>query len=114
VTTILCRTGLVTLCALALAACATHTATETPAASTDTTALYQQNCARCHGEQGGGKFGLLMKLTQVDLTEEQIRERIRTGRGRMPAFDQLSDAQTSALARRVVSFRNRPMMKRSR
>ena len=47
-----------------------------------------------------------MKLTQVDLTEEQIRERIRDGRGRMPAFDRLSDAQITALARQVDSFQD--------
>ncbi len=105
-TTALCHTGLVTLCALALGACATHTTMETAAAGTDATALYQQNCARCHGERGGGKFGLLMKLTQVDLTEEQIRERIRNGRGRMPAFDRLSDAQTTALVQLVDSFQD--------
>ncbi len=59
-------------------------------------ALFSKNCARCHGSFGEGK-GKNPSLRGVKMTHEEIAQRIRTGKGKMPAFDKLSDEQIHLL-----------------
>ena len=58
--------------------------------------LFADNCARCHGSFGEGK-GRNPSLRGVNMSHEQIAQRIRTGKGKMPAFKNLSDEQIHLL-----------------
>ncbi len=58
--------------------------------------LFTDNCARCHGSFGEGK-GRNPSLRGVKMTHEEIAQRIRTGKGKMPAFKKLSDEQIHVL-----------------
>jgi mono/diheme cytochrome c family protein len=51
----------------------------------------QQSCMNCHGEQAQGGIG--PKLAGTGLSFEQVLQRVRAGKGSMPAFDagQISD-----------------------
>lgn len=71
---------------------------ENPAASAGT-AVYQAQCAICHGANRAGAppaFPSLVGVTQR-LTDPQIAAILAHGRGRMPAFPSLSSTQTTAL-----------------
>ncbi len=51
--------------------------------------LYEQNCARCHGADGGGLGGTYPMLAGSDMVTgdpEPVIEVIVHGRGAMPAF----------------------------
>ena len=79
---------------------ATPTSTPTQAAG-DPAAVYAENCAGCHKEDGSGGFG-------PDLRGEdnvgRVAEQVRAGGGGMPSFSgDLTDAQIKALAEYVVS-----------
>ena len=56
----------------------------------DTTSLYKNNCASCHGEdrKGSGGFPSLIDIGKSH-TREQIAAVIREGTGRMPNFSHL-------------------------
>ncbi len=71
-------------------------------------ALYQNNCAACHGSDGHGGVGVPLALPdfQYQVSDRYLAETIRRGRpGRvMPAFDGLSAAQLQALVQYVRSL----------
>ncbi len=56
----------------------------------DTTSLYKNNCASCHGvdRKGGGSFPSLVDVAKTH-SREQIASVIRDGTGRMPGFSHL-------------------------
>jgi mono/diheme cytochrome c family protein len=61
--------------------------------------VYKTNCSMCHGDTMEGHpptFPSLVGVTQR-MTAQQITERVRQGKGAMPAFTQLTDAQVSDL-----------------
>jgi len=58
--------------------------------------LFVDNCARCHGNFGGGKDEN-PALIGTKLTHEQIAQLIRNGKGEMPAFNKLTDEQVHQL-----------------
>jgi quinoprotein glucose dehydrogenase len=62
-------------------------------------ALYQLNCATCHGRDKAGQppFPSLLNVHQR-LSVQQIASRIKNGKGEMPAFPHLSAQQVSRLA----------------
>jgi mono/diheme cytochrome c family protein len=80
----------------------------------DGAALYGSNCAICHGKNGTGTPAWRAK-GQPDLSkpewqksrsDEQIAERIRAGKGKMPSFGKkLSDEEVMALVRQVRNLR---------
>jgi mono/diheme cytochrome c family protein len=82
--------------------------------SADGGAVYAANCSICHGRNGSGTAALRAK-GQPDLStaewqrthsDQQIVDRIRAGKGKMPAFARkLSDEQIMALVKQVRSFR---------
>ena len=99
---------------LVLAVCAV------PARAGDSTAVFENNCASCHGSDGRAQTpqGRKMKahdlresrLTEAEI-ERQIREgsRIKKGITGMPAFGRdLTDAEIQALIVKVKSFRPPP------
>jgi quinoprotein glucose dehydrogenase len=63
--------------------------------------VYQNQCAACHGSNRAGSPPAVPSLVGIDqrLTDQQIQDTIRQGRGRMPAFTNLSDDQLAALLR---------------
>jgi len=61
-----------------------------------TLTLFEENCASCHGPFGQGN-GPNPALRGTKLSNAQIIERIRKGKGRMPAFNELSTEQLDQL-----------------
>ena len=82
--------------------------------SGDGGAVYASKCSICHGRNGSGTPALRAK-GQPDLStaqwqkthsDEQIAERIRAGKGKMPPFaKKLSEEEIMALVKQVRSFR---------
>lgn len=67
-------------------------------------AVYQQRCAQCHGQTGGGGIGANIQDVESRLTDEEQREVVVNGRngptGQMPAFGAvLSDSDIDAVVR---------------
>ena len=99
---------------LGLAGCAV------PARAVDGPAVFENNCASCHGSDGRAQTPQGRKLKAHDLRESrlteaeierQIREgsRIKKGITGMPAFGRdLTDAEIQALIVKVKSFRPPP------
>jgi glucose dehydrogenase len=63
--------------------------------------VYEKNCALCHGEDLLGAPSNYPGLLGVRgrLSDRQILDDIHNGKGRMPAFHKLTDADTAALLR---------------
>jgi quinoprotein glucose dehydrogenase len=61
--------------------------------------LYQNECSVCHGENGSGSPPTFPSLIGIEthLSSDEIRIRIREGKGRMPAFPAFNDAKIDAL-----------------
>jgi cytochrome c oxidase cbb3-type subunit 3 len=63
-------------------------------------AQFKQNCAMCHGSEAKGGSGpnlLDSSLVRHDENGNLISKVVREGRGGMPAFSSLNDAQVAAL-----------------
>jgi quinoprotein glucose dehydrogenase len=62
-------------------------------------ATYRSQCSVCHGADRSGSPPAFPSLVEVNkrLTDQQILATIRQGKGRMPAFTGLSDAQLETL-----------------
>ena len=91
------RQGLLMAGSLALAGCGGQEA-YAPEAGTSAATMFQEGCAHCHGEQGGGKFGFLLGLQDTELAQAEIEALIANGKGVMPAFPKLSAEQRRQLA----------------
>lgn len=62
--------------------------------------LYTQNCSSCHGaDRRGSHDGAYPSLVNISrrISKEQIKKVILNGRGMMPAFSHLSEAENKAL-----------------
>jgi quinoprotein glucose dehydrogenase len=61
--------------------------------------LFAANCSLCHGANREGKPPAIPSLVDVSarLSNDQIRSVVQHGRGPMPAFSQLSDADVTSL-----------------
>lgn len=72
----------------------TATATASPGEN-----VYQHQCSICHGDDRAGSPPTYPSLLGIEtrLNPEQIARVIHNGRGRMPAFDALSDSQVNAV-----------------
>jgi quinoprotein glucose dehydrogenase len=69
--------------------------------------LYQSQCASCHGPDRAGQpptFPSLVEATK-NLTATQMTDVVHNGRGRMPGFPQIADANMSALIEYVRTGR---------
>lgn len=62
-------------------------------------AIYQSQCSMCHGEDRAGSPPEFPSLIGIEarLTSDQVRSVLHSGMGRMPAFDNLSEAQVNGL-----------------
>ena len=77
----------------------------------DASALWGQHCASCHGKDGSGSTAMGKKLGVKDYTKEQgfsdaeATNVIKSGKGKMKAYKQLSDADVKALVAYVRSLK---------
>lgn len=76
----------------------------------DAVALYKQQCAKCHAADGKGIESLeppdmTSEAWQAKMTDQQIEDSIKEGKGIMPGFkDTLSAAQITALVKHLRTF----------
>ena len=86
----------------------------TKAEPADAASLFNSQCAKCHGRDGRaqtsrGRHTHTRDLTkaewQDDVSDERIFNSISRGRGKMPAFKKLSDAQIDSLVSYVRRLR---------
>ena len=61
-------------------------------------AVYDNNCASCHGANLEGGFGPALTNTGSKYSKEEIDDIIKNGKGQMPAQTQLSDAERESLS----------------
>ncbi len=70
--------------------------------------LYRQNCAVCHGDNGGGGVGIPLNLPDflAVASDDYLRKTLRIGRpGRiMPAFANLGDTEIDAIIGHIRSW----------
>lgn len=75
---------------------------------------WAQSCAQCHGPygRGDGPNGPMVKapdLTreewQARATDEEIEDRIRSGKGQMPRFEHLPPSVLKGLVARIRTYR---------
>jgi quinoprotein glucose dehydrogenase len=64
---------------------------------------FQSQCSVCHGMDRAGSPPAIPSLVGIDgkLTDKEIADTIRQGKGRMPAFSNLSDEQVQAVVRYI-------------
>ncbi len=81
-----------------------------PLLAADGAALYAQNCAARHGDQGSGGIGVPLAMASANglMSDDYLRKTIRHGRpGRvMPTFATLGDLDVEAIVR---SFQSEPV-----
>ena len=86
--------------------------------SAETRALFNERCARCHGEDGRGQTVIGRMVNAPDFTDEgwwdegkdarRFARSIAEGRGEMPAFGRkLTRAEIRALAAHATTFRGK-------
>jgi quinoprotein glucose dehydrogenase len=61
--------------------------------------IYQNQCSLCHKSDRTGSPPVFPSLVNIDkrLTDQQIKDTIHQGKGKMPAFNNLNDQQLTAL-----------------
>ena len=66
--------------------------------------LYQQHCASCHGADRKGHQSVYPSLRSIEkrMSRKKIGERIANGKGLMPAFAHLAEAERGAIADYLV------------
>ena len=72
-----------------------------PAAGSAGESVYRDQCSVCHGVDRAGAPPAVPALRGIEgvLTDQQIADTIRQGKGRMPAFTGLTDPQVQAVVR---------------
>ena len=77
----------------------------------DAAALWAQHCASCHGKDGSGSTMMGKKLGVKDYSKDQgfsdaeAANVIKSGKGKMKAYKQFSDADVKALVAYVRSLK---------
>ncbi|MEW8425275.1 MAG: cytochrome c [Candidatus Thiodiazotropha sp.] len=66
--------------------------------------IYANACSSCHGENGSGKFGLLLKLAGSEATRDEIVDKIRNGGHIMPAFPNIDTEDAGLVASYLKSL----------
>ena len=83
-------------------------------AAPDAASLFNSECAACHGRDGRGKTkrgrqthsrDISNAEWQNDVSDERIFNSVSRGKGKMPAFKKLSDAQIDSLVTYVRQLR---------
>jgi len=73
--------------------------------------IYQSQCTICHRDDMKGSPPLFPSLVGIGdrMTQEQIKERIQKGQGRMPAFPNLTPEEVNAVLRFVSEGENKEL-----
>jgi quinoprotein glucose dehydrogenase len=73
--------------------------TPTPVPGSPGEKIYQAQCSVCHGPSRAGSPPEIPALLGIGrlLTDQEVAETVRRGKGRMPAFNSLSDTQMKSL-----------------
>ena len=66
----------------------------TPKAGMAPSEIFAEACASCHGADGSGKFGFLLKVTGVDASQAQVAKHIASGGPVMPGFPNIRERNT--------------------
>ncbi|MBY6272672.1 MAG: cytochrome c [Caldibacillus debilis] len=66
--------------------------------------FYKQNCSSCHGDQYQGGVGPALKGVGSRLSEDEIKDVLKNGRGQMPA-GLVPDNQLDAMAKWLMSLK---------
>jgi mono/diheme cytochrome c family protein len=83
-------------------------------AAPDAASLFNSQCAQCHGRDGRAKTrrgrqthtrDITSPEWQNDVSDERIFNSISHGKGKMPAFNKLSDSQIDSLVSYVRRLR---------
>lgn len=92
----------------------TTSVTLATAGAPDAASLFNSQCAKCHGRDGRAKTtrgrqthtrDLTTAEWQDDVSDERLFNSISRGKGKMPAFKKLSDAQIDSLISYVRRLR---------
>ncbi|MEW8505936.1 MAG: cytochrome c [Candidatus Thiodiazotropha sp.] len=75
-----------------------------PLAGMDALDIYANACASCHGENGSGKFGVMLKLAGSNASLDEIVGKIRNGGHIMPAFPNIDTDQAKLVAGYIKSL----------
>ena len=90
------------------------------ATAADAKAVWEKDCAKCHGADGKGQTKIGEKLGVKDFTDAKVQAELKDdaafkaikegikdneGRTRMKGFDDLSDAEIKALVQYVRGFK---------
>jgi mono/diheme cytochrome c family protein len=79
--------------------------TAAAASDIDGQALYEDQCASCHGKTGGGGFGPSLEGIGDRMSEEEEADIIANGQGSMPAFGgDLSAEEIAAIVAYTRTF----------
>ncbi len=70
----------------------------TPSEGMGASEIFTQACAACHGDNGQGKFGFLLKVAGSETPLPEMADKIRNGGYVMPAFPNISEADALAIA----------------
>ncbi len=73
-----------------------------PATGASAVQIYAEACAGCHGAQGEGKFGVLLKLAGTSNTAAELGAKIRGGGPVMPAFVNISETDAVAVGSHIL------------
>lgn len=62
-------------------------------------AAYEANCSLCHGDNRQGQPPAIPSLVDINerLSNDEIQKTIRSGKGPMPSFERLGDAEVDAI-----------------
>ena len=96
---------------LALACLLSTAAVAQSAPSLTTDPVYEKNCSKCHGKEADGRrFGgkHAPNLAETKLSDEELKNIITNGKGKMPAFQKkLTAEEISSLAKEIKDFSKR-------
>ncbi|MES9860981.1 MAG: cytochrome c [Candidatus Thiodiazotropha sp. LLP2] len=87
----------ISLLVLALSGCSDSNNFK-PVTGMDGMDIYANACSSCHGSNGQGKFGFLLKLAGTDDSTEEISEKIIKGGHIMPSFPNISQQEAEKVA----------------
>lgn len=75
-----------------------------PVAGMTASDIFVDACQACHGENGGGKFGFLLKIAGTDTSTEEIATLLKDGGRIMPSFPNMSEEEHLTMAAYVKAL----------
>lgn len=76
-----------------------NTTSNDSASESEIPVVYKQNCLSCHGSELQGGIGPNLQKVGSRMSEEDLAQILRNGKGSMPAFDsKLNEEEITSLA----------------